>query len=228
MDLCHITGSLHRRTENGLNKVSLETFPHTYQQIILLLTMLVDVCQCCCFLMFVCLPLSRHFPCCKAWWIKNLNSEFWIPQGLHWLPVQAGIDYKLSTICHSFFSDSCPAHFSDLTVHTPSGQLCSNADTQVLSIHHVRTKTFGERCFSCCAPKQWNWLPSDVRRIQSSHAFKTALNTHLYKQYHNKWFQSLSSSFCVGVMYCVLYIYYEVLCVHFFPVCNAWCAHPCQ
>ena len=31
------------------------------------LTMLVDVCHCCCLLMFVCLPLSRHFPCCKTW-----------------------------------------------------------------------------------------------------------------------------------------------------------------
>ena len=30
------------------------------------LTMHVDVCQCCCLLMFVCLPLSRHFPC-KIW-----------------------------------------------------------------------------------------------------------------------------------------------------------------
>ena len=28
--------------------------------------LLVDVCQCCCLLMFVCLPLSRHFPC-KTW-----------------------------------------------------------------------------------------------------------------------------------------------------------------
>ena len=35
--------------------------------------LLVDVCQCCCLLMFVCLPLSRHFTCCKTWWIKNLN-----------------------------------------------------------------------------------------------------------------------------------------------------------
>ena len=31
------------------------------------LTMLVDVCQCCCLLMFVCVPLSRHFPCCRTW-----------------------------------------------------------------------------------------------------------------------------------------------------------------
>ena len=37
------------------------------------LTMLVNVCQSCCLLMFVCLPLSRHLPCCKTWWIKNLN-----------------------------------------------------------------------------------------------------------------------------------------------------------
>ena len=35
--------------------------------------LLVDVCQCCCLLMFVWLPLSRHFPCCKTSWIKNLN-----------------------------------------------------------------------------------------------------------------------------------------------------------
>ena len=37
------------------------------------LTMLVDICQCCCLLMFGCVLLSRHFPCCKTFWIKNLN-----------------------------------------------------------------------------------------------------------------------------------------------------------
>ena len=35
--------------------------------------LLVDVCQCCCLLLFVRLLLSRHFPCCKTWGIKNLN-----------------------------------------------------------------------------------------------------------------------------------------------------------
>ena len=34
--------------------------------------------------------------------------------------------------------------------------------------------------FFYCAPKQWNSLPSDIRHIQSSHAFKTALETHLH------------------------------------------------
>ena len=37
---------------------------------------------------------------------------------------------------------------------------------------------------SRCAPKQWNSLLSDIRHIQSSYAFITALKTHLYRQYH--------------------------------------------
>ena len=41
--------------------------------------LLVDVCQCCCLLMFVCLPLSRHFPWIWIW----TDITFWdgiIPQ----------------------------------------------------------------------------------------------------------------------------------------------------
>ena len=42
-------------------------------------------------------------------------------QALRWLPVQARIEYKLSSICHYFLSDSSPVYFSDLfTVYTPS------------------------------------------------------------------------------------------------------------
>ena len=93
-------------------------------------------------------------------------------QALHCVPAQARINYKLSTVCHNFFFDSSPAYFSDLgTVYTPSWQLRSSADTRMLRICHVRTKTFGQRCFSYCATKQWNSLPSDIRHcIQPSHA----------------------------------------------------------
>ena len=65
-------------------------------------------------------------------------------QALHWLPVQARIDYKMSTICHNIFSDSPPAYFSDLfTVCTPSTQPRSSADSRILPLPQVRTKTFG-------------------------------------------------------------------------------------
>ena len=96
-------------------------------------------------------------------------------QALHWSPVQARIDYKLSTIRRKFLSDSSPAYPSKrLTVYTPSRQLRSSTNTRIL---HMCTK-------------QWDSLPSDIPHIGkiSPHAFKTALKTHLYKQYHNKSF----------------------------------------
>ena len=104
---------------------------------------------------------------------------------LHWLPSQARIDYKLSVLCHNFFSDSCPSYPSELlSVYAPSRQLCSSADTRTLCIPKIRTKTYGERSFSFCGPKQWNSLPLHIRNIPTSQAFKKALNTHLFKQYY--------------------------------------------
>ena len=98
--------------------------------------------------------------------------------------------------------------------------------------------------------KQWNLLPSDIHHIQSSHALKTVLKTHLYKWY--KLFQNLSCclpclpsltpwlcyipSVCVCVFTHVsgntilwLYIIFEVsmyaLCIIADLV--VWCTHPC-
>ena len=44
---------------------------------------------------------------------KNVDYVQSLLQALHW-SIQARIDYKLSTICYKFFSDSFPAYFSDL------------------------------------------------------------------------------------------------------------------
>jgi hypothetical protein len=104
---------------------------------------------------------------------------------LHWLPVQARIDYKLSVLCHNFFSDSCPSYITELlNVYSPSRQLRSSADVRILSVPKTLTKTYGERSFSFCAPKQWNSLPSHIRNIPTTQAFKAALKTHLFKLYY--------------------------------------------
>ena len=103
---------------------------------------------------------------------------------LHWLPIQARIKYKLSKLCHSFFSDTAPVYLSDLLrVYFPSRQLRSLSDSRTLRIPHIKTKTFGHRSFSHTAPSVWNSLPHDIRHIQSVTAFKTALKTHLFKSY---------------------------------------------
>ena len=103
---------------------------------------------------------------------------------LHWLPIQACIEYKLSTLRHSFFSDTAPVYlFKLLCVYSPSRQLCSSSDSRILCIPHIKTKTFGHCSFSHAAPSVWNFLPHEIRHIQSATAFKTAFKTHLFKSY---------------------------------------------
>ena len=103
---------------------------------------------------------------------------------LHWLPIQARIEYKLSTLCHSFFSDTAPVYLSDLLrVYSPSRQLRSSSDSRTLRIPHIKTETFGHRSFSHAAASVWNSLPHEIRHIQSVTALKTALKTHLFKSY---------------------------------------------
>ena len=96
---------------------------------------------------------------------------------LHWLPIQARIEYKLSTLCHFVY-------LSDLLrVYSPSRQLRSSSDSRTLRIPHMKTKTFGHCSFSHAAPSVWNSLPHESRHIHSTTAFKTALKTHLFKSY---------------------------------------------
>ena len=103
---------------------------------------------------------------------------------LHWLPIQARIEYTLSTLCHSFFSDTAPVYLSDLfCVYTPSRQLRSSSDSRTPRIPHTKSKPFGHRSFSHAAPSVWNSLPREIRHTQSTTAFKTAPKTHLFKPY---------------------------------------------
>jgi hypothetical protein len=105
-------------------------------------------------------------------------------RSLHWLSIQARIEYKLSTLCFGFFSGSSPSYFSDLlTVYTPRRQLRSTSDTRILCIPNTKTKSYGERTFTFCASKQWNSLPPHIRHAQSTEAFKQALKTHLFRKH---------------------------------------------
>ena len=85
-------------------------------------------------------------------------------QSLHWLPIQASIECKLSTCCHSFFSDTSPVYLSDLLhIYPPSRQLRSSSDSRTLHIWHMKTKTFGHCWFCYGALSVWNSLPHEIR-----------------------------------------------------------------
>ena len=55
---------------------------------------------------------------------------------LHWLPIQARIEYKLSKLCHPFFSDTAPVYLSYLlSVYCPSRQLAPHLTQELYAFH---------------------------------------------------------------------------------------------
>ena len=101
---------------------------------------------------------------------------------LHWLPINARIEYKLSVICHSFVLGLSPIYLSDLlSVYTSKRNLRTFSDNRISCILKLQKKTFGRRSFSFAAPTKWNSLPSELRHTDSIQKFKLALKTHLTK-----------------------------------------------
>ena len=84
---------------------------------------------------------------------------------LHWLPIQACIEYKLSTLCLSF-ADTAPVYLSGLHLLL--------FDSRTLHIPQIRTKTSGHHSFFYAAPAAWNSLPHEIGDIQLPTAFKTS------------------------------------------------------
>ena len=113
---------------------------------------------------------------------RKLNHISPLLMSLHWLPIKAHIEHKLSVICDSFLLGLSPIYLSDLLlVYTPKTNLRSSSDNRIVCIPKLRTKTFGHRSFSFAAPTIGNSLPSELRHTDSIQKFKSALKTHFFE-----------------------------------------------
>ena len=97
--------------------------------------------------------------------LKVLKTDHITPHllTLHWLPVNAKIQYKMCSLCFSAINSSGPQYLADLlNIYAPSRRLHSSADTCTLCIPSVHTKTYGQRAFSHSAPTLWNNLSKAI------------------------------------------------------------------
>ena len=104
-------------------------------------------------------------------------------QKLHWLPIYARIQYKISTLCFKSLTDPhFPVYLSDL-LHPfkPPRTLRTSNDSRIFAIPRTRRITFGDRSFSVSAPSLWNSLPTHVRHSTTLSRFKTSLKTYLFQ-----------------------------------------------
>ena len=103
---------------------------------------------------------------------------------LHWLPVQARIQFKLLTIVFKCIHGNGPQYLSELPLPQNDAPW-----PKIRKLHHTLhsqntikggTK-HGDRSFSISGPKLWNQLPVSIQNSCSLDVFKSRLKTFLFK-----------------------------------------------
>ena len=101
---------------------------------------------------------------------------------LHWLPINARIEYKICILTFKCLYNLAPEYLASLiNRYHPTRQLRS-ANANLLCVQSFKYKTLGERSFSYSSVKLWNSLPIEIRMAQTLNEFKGLLKTYLFKQ----------------------------------------------
>ena len=103
-------------------------------------------------------------------------------KNLHWLPIESRSKFKILLLVYKCLYGLAPSYLSKRLSLKPNRGLRSD-DKLVLNVPttKLKTKTYGDRCFSIAGPNLWNQLPSHIRLSKSIDVFKRSLKTHLFK-----------------------------------------------
>ena len=104
---------------------------------------------------------------------------------LHWLPIKQRIDFKVLLLVFKALKNVAPGYICDLLQLRTAPRTLRSSTSQFLVTPACRTVTYGDKCFSCYAPKLWNSLPASIRNAGSVPTFKKQLKTFLFKQAFN-------------------------------------------
>src|SRR6218665_2310747 len=98
---------------------------------------------------------------------------------LRWLRVPQRITYKLCLIAYKAIHNSMPDYITNFCISAADKRLRSSAKN-LLQVPRSSTK-FGDCSFSLAGQNAWNNLPDHVKNASSLEAFKSRLETHLFK-----------------------------------------------
>ena len=105
---------------------------------------------------------------------------------LHWLPLTYRIKFKVLVLTYKALNGYGPSYLSDLLtpVYNEHHSLRSN-EQNLLDIPLIKSKVYGNRCYSVFAPSLWNSIPQTPRDIDDLSLFKKKLKTHFFKEAFN-------------------------------------------
>ncbi len=104
---------------------------------------------------------------------------------LHWLPVEARLNFKILTLTWKALNDMGPSYIKKNILNVKIGRtgLRSGVST-VLEVPKTKLVRCGDRAFCKTAPVLWNDLTHEHKLTEKRDTFKSRLKTKLFKEYY--------------------------------------------
>lgn len=107
-------------------------------------------------------------------------------KSLHWLPIEARIQFKLLvTVFKGLNTSETPVYIKNMLKPLCTTRTLRSSTKNLLTIPRSRTKTYGDRAFSVIGPTLWNKLPDYLRHEKTLTSFKSKLKTFLFKHFYD-------------------------------------------
>ena len=102
---------------------------------------------------------------------------------LHWLRVHERIHFKVLLLCHKCVYGTAPSYLRKLVIPHKTSRSLRSTGRLLLAQPRCRLGSYGDRAFSCAAPRLWNSLPQSLREVSSTPVFVRLLKSHLFSKY---------------------------------------------
>ena len=107
-----------------------------------------------------------------------------ILKSLHWLPVEARINFKILLITYNILNGESTSYLeSGIQEYLPSRTLRS-LTRSLLFFPSIKSNSYGGRAFLPAAPELWSSIPEYIKRAETVETFKTRLKTFFFQKHY--------------------------------------------
>ena len=115
---------------------------------------------------------------------------------LHWLPIKARIIYKICVLTYIALTSGKPTYLADKLHRFETAGVLVRHSYDILRLAEPRAnKHIGTRSFAHSAPRLFNSLPQELKKLNNLSKFKTKLKTYLFKKCYDSQGSTLSDDF---------------------------------
>ena len=101
---------------------------------------------------------------------------------LHILPIKARIEYKICLLTHKALHYGEPRYLAELLQQRELLPSLRSSSVRILKEPVVSRLTLSKRCFSYCAPRLYNNLPTEIKNANGIDNFKQLLKTFFFRK----------------------------------------------